>query len=831
MAQAQDTYVDEKGMIRWPDGTEVQGFGVNYTVPFAHAYRSAKKLGVDPKEAIDNDVYHFARLGFDAYRVHVWDTEISDTLGNLIENENLELFDYMLFKMKERGMKFLITPIAFWGNGWPEPNEDTPGFSHKYGKDDCLRIPEAIEAQANYLAQFVSHINPYTGLAYKDDPDMVAFEVSNEPKHDRPSEEVTAYIKKMVESIKNTGCKKPVLYNVSHNIEYAEDYYNAGIEGGTFQWYPTGLGAQEEIGGNLLPNVDRYHIPFKDLDGFKKGAKVVYEFDAADVGRSYIYPAMARSFRTAGIQWATHFSYDPTYLAYANTEYNTHYMNLVYAPQKALSLKLAGEVFHQVPVYKDYGSYPKNANFDGFRLSYEEDLAELVTDEKFIYTNTTATNPVQKKLNEVSGTGNSPIVQYDGSGAYFLDKMEKGVWRLEVLPDAVWTKNLFGRNSLDKTVAVIQWNERNMTLSLADLGTDFTINGLNAGNDFSEKSLEGSFTIKPGTYLLSRKGKSTKWSAESPWKNIKLGEYFAPESTVEKVEVVHWPIYETTQSSDLTIKTSVVAPEEIKSVKVQTEGRWRFQAFDMVKTGAVDYEVTVPKDKIWGGAFRYFIVVETSSGKMVFPNGTTGTPSDWDFYQSKFYETRVVSEDSPIYLFDAQRDFDETNFKWKERVALQPQSNPGSSLLMVDLKDLTIEDTEGMYDHSVRYFFGGTIAGRKAELIDKSKLVVSAKALNEKETSLQIALITKNGDAFGATVTLKPEFGEYAFDLKDLKPVKIVTLPRAYPTFMLYYFEGGAKKAFDLNEVESLQISIGPGLSEEECKQRQGYGLESVRLE
>jgi len=75
---------------------EVQGFGVNYTVPFAHAYRAAKQLNIDHEKAIDSDVYHFARLGFDAYRVHVWDTEISDTVGNLISNDHLRLFDYCL---------------------------------------------------------------------------------------------------------------------------------------------------------------------------------------------------------------------------------------------------------------------------------------------------------------------------------------------------------------------------------------------------------------------------------------------------------------------------------------------------------------------------------------------------------------------------------------------------------------------------------------------------------------------------------------------------------------------------------------------------------------
>ena len=112
------------------------------------------------------------------------------------------------------------------------------------------------------------------------------------------------------------------------------------------------MGYQRELSGNLLPNVNKYEIPFEKIIKKYKGAKLVYEFDAADVGKSYIYPAMARSFREAGIQIATHFAYDPTFLAATNTEYNTHYMNLAYTPQKALSLMICAEVFREVPLYK-----------------------------------------------------------------------------------------------------------------------------------------------------------------------------------------------------------------------------------------------------------------------------------------------------------------------------------------------------------------------------------------------------------------------------------------------------------------------------------------------
>jgi hypothetical protein len=416
-----DVVVDKEGVMRWgKSGAEVYGFGINYTVPFAHAFQAARQLNVSIEKAIDNDVYHFARLGFDLYRVHVWDTEISDSVGNLLDNEHLRLFDYTLMKMKERGMKFVITPIAYWGNGWPGPDQKTPGFSNKYGKDACLTNPEAIKAQEKYLNQFLNHVNSYTKVAYKNDPGIIGFEISNEPHHRGTQAEVTAFINRMVKSMRNTGCKKPIFYNVTHSIQLADAYFNSNIQGGTFQWYPTGLGFRHELRGNLLPNVDKYSIPFASNPKFKPMAKIVYEFDAADVGRSYIYPAMARSFREAGMQVATHFSYEPTYMAYANTEYGTHYMNLVYTPQKALSLKIASEVFHTIPRYASFGKHPDNTAFGDFKIDYLHDVAVMNSEEKYFYTNHTDIKPkALEKVKHIAGTGNSPIVKYEGTGAYF----------------------------------------------------------------------------------------------------------------------------------------------------------------------------------------------------------------------------------------------------------------------------------------------------------------------------------------------------------------------------------------------------------------------------
>src|ERR1035437_2603727 len=241
-------YVDKQGVLRWTkNNTEASFFGVNYTVPFAYSYRAHKALNIDLEKAIQQDVYHLARLGLDAFRVHVWDTEISDTVGNLLENDHLRLFDFLVSELKKRNIKIIITPIAFWGNGYPERDEMTPGFSRKYG------------------------------------PDVIAVELNNEPSHSGPKSGVTNYINRLAAAVRSVGWTKPLYYNISQSPFYADAVVKAAIDGVSFQWYPTGLVANQEVKGNFLPNVDRYTIPFDTILEYRNKSRMVYEFDAADV--------------------------------------------------------------------------------------------------------------------------------------------------------------------------------------------------------------------------------------------------------------------------------------------------------------------------------------------------------------------------------------------------------------------------------------------------------------------------------------------------------------------------------------------------------------------
>lgn len=834
-SSAQNTFVDKNGIWRWRETKkEVCAFGVNYTVPFAHAYRTAKRLNIDIEKAIDTDVYHFARLGFDAFRVHVWDTEISDTLGNLLENEHLRLFDYLIYKMKARGMKFIITPIAFWGNGWPEPDEKTPGFSYKYGKAACLENPQAIEAQQRYLARFVSHVNRYTGLAYKDDPDVLAFEISNEPHHKGTARQVTDYINGMVKAIRTTGCKKPIFYNVTHSIELAPAYFQADIQGGTYQWYPTGLGARHSLQGNLLPHVDQYPIPFTKVKGFSGKTKVVYEFDAADCAVSYIYPAMARSFRTAGMQVATHFSYDPTYMAHLNTEYGTHYMNLLYTPNKAIGLMIAAETFRSVPLYKSYGSYPDNTLFEGVSIDEQRDVVVYNSEQKFFYSASTSANPkAVHSLIQIAGAGSSPIVQYDGTGAYFLDKISDGLWRLEVLPDVAWLADPFDKTSPEKKIACVLNNYHTINIHLPDLSNSYFVYPL-INDSAPLKAQNFSVNIYPGTYLLSDKQLNVL-PDDLTVRNLQLREHALPDKSLAEIPVelhtvIHEPPRELTAGRAYKVAAQIITTSFPEAVTLYYYANNRLKSVSMNPITGFRYECSIPAEDMGVGMLSYFITVKSNGINRTFPDGTKTDPSRWDFFYSESYTTRIVPAEYPLYLFRAEEDHNRTLRIWAPSNLLPlPDGKSAWNIKLSNPENNTYFDSESKnYLYPIRFYCGDLINGRRDDLSEKSNFVIHAKT-NLPAINLHLGIVDLHGNVFGKEITLNNTWTEHRISSGSFAKYKLALLPRGYPGFLPFWFNGKYSAETVLSTSENLQIILI--IPEQYKNQAVELAIESIRLE
>lgn len=811
---AQSYYLDDNGVIREAtNGTEVSFYGVNYTLPFAHAYRMCKRLGVNPKKAIDQDVYHFARLGFNAYRIHVWDVEISDKNGNLIENEHLDLLDYLISKLKERNIKILYTPMAYWGNGYPEQNENLPGFSSYWKKEEMSQSEEVIRVQENYLKQFVSHVNAYTGLKIQDDPDVLGFEINNEPINPLDSLSTATYVERMIAAIRNQGCKKLIFYNVSHNFSNTQAFYNTEIDGGTFQWYPTGLVAGHTRFGNFLPTVDAYPIPFNNINGFKNKAKIIYEFDPADIADSYLYPAVVRSFREAGFQWVTQFAYDPTFMAWANTEYQTHFLNLAYTPQKAISMKIAAEAMRKLPINVDFGRYPTDTIFDNFEVSYTRNLSLLNAEDKYFYSNHTSVIPINESaLCEIAGVGNSSVIKYSGTGAYFLDKLSEGIWRLEVMPDAIWIKDPFCKTSIKQKVASILWRQWPMKIKLSDLGKNFTFRGIDKGNTRSGCSECGVIQVTPGVYLLTRKGvKNEKWDAKTQMGVIQLGEYAAPNDNQKEFLVVHHPKEVITARRDYTISVTVVGPEVPDSIALLYYYKDLYQAVSMRMSPVEGYvfQATIPAEKVKIGQLNYAVVVYDGEHSYTYPSCEKGDMRDWDFVGTSVWSTRVEDTQKYITLYSVDSYDEVENFVINGdscEKELHWGKYPGVLYTSVSAK---IKASMG--ELLLRHYIRPKVDGRLDKL-NKSKHLYVKFAEMEGVDSLNVGFITKDG--FTYKKRIKARKGVVEIPLVDLQLVRTALLPQAYPAFLpAYFYPYGVNQKFDINEIEFWEITTGSVLS------------------
>ncbi len=719
--------MDDHGVLRWQDdGGEVALFGVNYYTPCHWNYRDIQALGLSHEKVIEQDVAHFARMGLDALRLHVFDREISDRDGNLLDNDHLRLLDWLIAKAKERGIYTVLTPIAWWG----VPGE-SPGFSTFFTMQQMTTDPTARKPQQNYLTQFVRHVNRFTGLAYKDDPAVICFELINEPLYpkDTTDAQITDYINALADAVRGTGCRKPIFYNGWQNRLGA--VRDARIEGSTFGWYPTGLVAGRALRQNFLPRVDVYcgnaWTPTMRSEAVAQKAKIVYEFDAADVAGSYMYPAMARAFRSGGAQIAAQFQYDPLPVAPFNAGWQTHYLNLVYAPQKAVSFAIAAEAFRRLPRLQDYGRYPDNTRFGPFRVSYEEDLSEMVTEREFLYSNDTSTAPpAPAKLERIIGCGSSPVVRYEGTGAYFLDKLTNGVWRLEVYPDAVWVNDPFGKDSLEREVSRVYWRERAMEIRLPDL--------------------RAKFSVRPGACLLRRNTVTRDSVAGIPPRSggLRGNDFVAPPEKELPPAVSHEARREWVEGKPMPLAFTVATTDKPQRVALNFSSAGTERNLPLKREKAYRYVGTIPAEWL-------------KPGKVSYRLAAPAIGATWDL--------PVLTHDAPAVLFEAGRHWVRIHGSVSYKSPMVAGMTKGRRALQI------VVDRFGSPPSAVSFRNDVTeeLDVRRGDLAGRKTLCVRARALEPATTAVEIVVIERDGAPWGANVPLTTEWKEIRIPLASLR--------------------------------------------------------------
>lgn len=824
-------------------------YGTNYTVPFAHAYRALGTLGVDRREAIDRDVYHMARLGLNAFRLHLWDVELADANGNLIEkdNEHLELLDYLIARLEERGIAIVLTAQTNFGNGYPERNTDPNGaYTYDYPKCEVHDTPAAVNAQANYLDALVRHVNPFTGRSYAADPSILAIEINNEPCHSGTQEEITAYVDRMAATLRDAGWKKEILYNVSHNLWRTQAFFNADIDGTTYQWYPTGLVHGSARKGNFLPVLDEYAIPFDTVKGFEKPSRVIYEYDPADVLETYLYPAAARTFRKAGFTWITQFAYDPIDMARHNTEYQTHFLNLAYTPGKAIGMMIAAEATRRIPKGKDFGKYPADTIFGDFTVSARRNLAMLNDGVRYYHTNNTADAPkALKKLRAIAGTGSSPVVSTDGTGAYFLDVLDKkaDVWRLEVMPDVLLTSDPFAKPSLKRNVA--ETTARPVTLDLsALLGPEIAWRPA-AGGDIAS-SADGTLVVAPGAYIVSRKaealGTIAPETAFGEKANMRVSEFAAPVQKPFRGVLTHTASPRTQEGAPMTLSATWVADNEPDSIVVYPASAsfWndKNDLFRMEKTGKYTYSVTLDAtDAEKGkkdGSFRYRIVVFDRDGiAYTYPGGYEGTPLDWDFgampteAEAAVYTTEITPDGAAFALLTPAPDMDGAEIStipeaW-QGISFS-HSAPLASVPALRLSKSADANTDTVV---ITKHIAPLILARTPEDMNARKSLRIHLGHNSVKAGIKAGFVTADGFTYTGTIPAGAS-GTVEIPLSALKLDDTMLTPAPYPSFLGRRFSPDKASAipFRPQDIETLTIVLESKAGEEATVEILGIEIE-----
>jgi len=149
------------------------------------------------------------------------------------------LFDYIMDSAKKHGLKVIIVLENYWeAYGGIDKRlewEGLSGVSHS-NRAKFFTNAGCKEQYRNYANHFVSRVNHYTNVAYKNDPTIFSWELMNEPRFQDAGENSTgtslrAWVDEMASYIKNIDSN----HMVSVGIEGHENKYGfGGNEGNPF---------------------------------------------------------------------------------------------------------------------------------------------------------------------------------------------------------------------------------------------------------------------------------------------------------------------------------------------------------------------------------------------------------------------------------------------------------------------------------------------------------------------------------------------------------------------------------------------------------------------
>ncbi|HYM93502.1 MAG TPA: membrane or secreted protein, partial [Chitinophagaceae bacterium] len=413
----------------------------------------------------------------------------------------------------------------------------------------------------------------------------------------------------------------------------------------------------------------------------------------------------------------------------------------------------------------------------------------------------------------------------------FLDKIQDGVWRLEVMPDAIHIRDPFERASPQKEVTRIEWQTQHMSISIPDLGEGFSVKGLNEGNNYLVTAIGNNFSIKPGTYLVTGL-KVTGKAVEDKMGELGMNEFVAPQPFSKEPFVTHTPYTEVSSGKPFSIHAMIVSLDNNDKVTVQIiklgGGFGQSRMIPMTKEAAYDYTATIPSELVTPGLLNYRIIIQKANDEYyVFPGNHKGNPFAWDNYINDEWQTFVAAENNGLEIYDPTTDKSirvYPVFRRGFQTSYITGKDPGRLILKLSANELSGDHTIGF-----QYFFVDKLKGRESEKFDK--LVIRARTAEAESINAKVTLTNTDGFSFSASVKLTDTFQDVEVPLNSLVPDSELLLPRPYPGFLPLWFKGSGTAVFKLSDMEKIQVTIGTDIAESEFKKPYSLEVESIQLQ
>jgi hypothetical protein len=388
-----------------------------------------------------------------------------------------------------------------------------------------------------------------------------------------------------------------------------------------------------------------------------------------------------------------------------------------------------------------------------------------------------------------------------------------------VYPDAEDVDDPFRMQRVDKVVTRAIHRAWPMRIDLPDLGPDFAVHPVTAGNAAPTQARDGRFTVRPGVYVLSAGGPVDPATLPARIGRVGFGEFHVPPPDPLPTRVVHAAPPQHLAGRPVVIEARVVADERPDSVRlwIRPLAPGGFQPFPMEAVGAYGYRATLPAGALPEGPAEYVVSVHAGDSTLTFPEGVHRAPSSWDFSTTAAWRTAIVSPGTPLALFHPADDagdrmsFSRIGDGYRQGIfRIVTSAATGEPAFHLELP-VNVDGIDPD-DYTAQVLVPDRIATRGETLSRATGVRVRLRGIGPRQR-LHLTMMESDGTSWSAAVEPGPQWEERVIPLSAFRISRGVKLPQGYPGTWNYWVgpaagRGGPGDALNLPRVERLQLSL-----------------------